>query len=147
MDQFSIIDPRAKLSAPDQTAYVQRELEDDGLQVLWDGQRHKFVVVDRKAPGGPDSQYVMVVQEPDGAYRPVDGRTIETLRRLKYGHKWAKDELGTIAAEREKEVVRKRGDRAQGFAEDLRWFGQAVVPSVGWRDRSAAREAIRAEAK
>lgn len=142
---YPLVDPRAKFIDRDKTALVQRELDDDGLVVIYDGQRKKFVVMDRKAPGGPDAQYVMIVQEPDGAYRPFDQRTIETLRKLRFGHARVREELDQMAAEREREVNHMRSERAYGVGDDLRWFGRDVVPSVAWRDRSAGRERIRQE--
>lgn len=141
---FGVTDPRGKIPALDETAYVQRELNDDGLYVIFDGQRRKFCVMDRKAPGGPDSAYVMLIQNPDGSGRRIDERDIKTLRKLRH-HDIVAEELQKMHDEHEREVVSKRKSMAAGLADDLRWIGKAVVPSVGWRDRSAAREAIRKE--
>lgn len=149
---FSVTDPRGKMSsfegrmrAFDATVRVQREV-DEGLRVVWDDQREKFIVLDTKAPGGPDASYVLLVQEPDGSYRPFDQRTIETLLKLRFGHAAAAKELDRIAAEREHDRETKREAMAQDFAQGFKWFGKNVTPSVGWDARSLRREQIRKEA-
>lgn len=141
---FPFTDPRGKVPALAETAYVQREVDPD-LRVMWDGQREKYVVLDTRAPGGPNASYVMVVQEPDGSFRPFDGRTIETLRKLRHGHDRVKAEIDKMAAERERANDRRRQDVAESMAQDFRHFGQQVTPSAAWRDRTdpAARERIR----
>lgn len=150
---FLFTDPRGKLPAPEQTRWVQREV-DPHLVVQWDAQRDKYVVLDTAAPGGPDAAYVMVVQESDGSFRPFDQRTVDTLRKLRFGHRRAQQELERMERERIRDGEKRRADFAESLAKDFRWFGQQWTPSVGWRDRTdvpdhikvARREAIRAEA-
>lgn len=132
---FSLVDPRAKFIAPDHTATVQREV-DPYLVVMWDAQRHKWAVYDTKAPGGPEAGYVMLVQEPDGSFRSFDNRTIETLRKLRFGHDRAKKELDDIAAERERTFASRTEARSADIADGFKWFGSQWTPSVAWRDRS-----------
>lgn len=144
---FSVIDPRAKVHALEETAYVQRELGDDGLYVVWDGERQKFCILDRKAPGGPDAAYVMLVQF-DGPNTPVDNRTIETLRKLRReNHGDNLDALVKAEQQRQRDILSRRESAVSGFVDDFRYIGKAITPSVGWRDRSAAREQIRKKAQ
>lgn len=142
---YGVNDPRGKLIADSATAYVQEEMHDDGLYVVWDGQRKKFCVMDRKAPGGPNSAYVMLIQDEEGRGRMLDERDIKTLRKLRH-HDVVAEELQRIHDEKERDIASKRRTFAEGASDDLKWFGKAVVPSVGWVARSLKREAIRSEA-
>lgn len=158
MTIYGLTDPRGKdldtemrLRAAAHTGRVRREV-DEYLRVVWDDQRQKFLVLDDAAPGGPEAAYVMVVQEPDGRFRDVDGRTFETLRKLRFGHKRAKEELERLQRERERAAEHRRADFAESLAKDFRHIGHAIVSSVGWRARAdvpahiqAARDAKREE--
>ena len=138
-----ILRPEDNIPALEETAYVQRELGDDGLRVWFNIPRQKFVVQDVKAPGGPAASYVMIVQNPDGSGRDFDNRTVETLRRIRFRHTEMADELAKRELARERRVKSDRESFAHAVATDLKWIGNAVAPSVGWRERSLAREAIR----
>lgn len=141
----SILAPRENTPALAETAWVHRELGDDGLRVMFNHQRQKFVVMDTKAPGGPSSAYVMIVQNEDGSFRPFDERTIQTLRR-NFLHHDGIDELARLEIARERRNKSRIESLSSAFADDFKWFGKAVTTSTGWRDRSAAREEIRKEA-
>lgn len=122
------------------TVRIQREV-DDGLRVVWDDEREKFIILDTKAPGGPDASYVMIVQEPDGSFRDIDQRTLDTLRYLFDGHRRVKEELARLEAERERETQKRRasyGDRAD---EVFKYAGHVITPTVESRNRT--RQAIR----
>lgn len=135
--------------AAHETAFVQRELGLEGLRVLFNVDRLKFVIQDTKAPGGPASSYVMIVQTPDGMPKDVDQHTIQELRKL-YGQsrKDAAEELIRAEKAREARVKHERSERAYGVADALRWIGRAVTPSVAWGKRAQPidRDAIRKEA-
>lgn len=139
---YPLIDHHGKIPALAETARVQREF-DDGLRVIWDVQREKFVVLDTKAPGGPDAAYVMVVQNPDGSFRPFDQRTIDTLRYLYDGHDRVKIAVANMEAERERAVKKRRENTGDEIEDTLKYLGQVITPSVVSRDRSIAREQIR----
>jgi len=142
-----ILRPSGNAPALDETAYVQAELGDDGFRVMFNHERQKFVVMDTKAPGGPSAAYVMVVQNEDGSFRPVDERTIKTLRKmLGQGHKASADELIQAELSRERQNKSRRESVASAVASDFKWFGRGVTPTTGWRDRSLARDQIRKEA-
>ena len=140
--EYAPNDPRGKSICIAETARVQREVA-DGLRVWWDFQREKYVITDTRAPGGPDASYVMVVQEPDGAFRPFDQRTIDRLRYLFDGHGRAREEL----AKMERQNERDRQSRIRGYGEQvedtLKFMGQRIVTSVSG---AARRAEIRREA-
>lgn len=105
-------------------------LRQRGMQVHW-------IVTDVDPQG---AEYIaMTVQEPNGMYRPFDGRTLETLRQITHR---GPDANKLIAEFEEKERLRKLAtekhddDIAHGVAEDLKWAGTDVTPSVAWRERS-----------
>lgn len=133
---FSPIDPRAKLPALAETAWVQREI-DDGLRVMWDGERQKFVVLDSRAPGGPEASYVLLVQNPDGSFRPFDQRTIDKLRELRFGHDRTKAAVAQWEAEREMATAKRRSGYGDQIEETLKYFGKVITPSVASRERRA----------
>lgn len=143
-------DPRWSYIDPALTLRV-REV-DPALQVVFDGRRQKFVVIDTEAPGGIDQRIVMIVQEPDGSFRPFDNRTVEHLRR----HRMTRApeiiaELDHAEELREREWARKNEQVGDGMAEDLKWAGMRAMGyggnTVTWQKRTdpAARERIRAE--
>lgn len=135
-------DPRWSYLDTAATARVQEV--DPALRVMFDGRRERFVVLDTEAPGGTDHQIVLIVQEPSGAFRPFDGRTLETLRKLRPEHRdLINAELDTNEAKRRAEWERRTAQLAEGMADDLRHVGTQIAPSVAWRDRSIARETIR----
>lgn len=111
------------------------------------GEQVNWVVVD-KDPDGAD-YITMTVQEPDGSYRPFDGRSLEILRKnFQIG-----PDLNKIVADLEARDAKKaRADEkrdqdiAEAVAEDVKWIGTDVVPSTKWDARSLRREQIRKEA-
>lgn len=106
-------------------------------------------VYDHRAPGGPKWQLVMRVMSPDGSPRPPTQRDIENLRAARGRDVMTLiDEMDARAEKREQAVQAFVQETAREFAEDLKWIGRRVVPSVAWRDRTdpAARERIRREA-
>lgn len=144
-------DPRWSYIDPNLTDRV-REV-DPSLQVVFDGRRQKYVVIDIAAPGGVDERIVMVVQEPDGSFRPFDNRTLEHLRK----HRMTRadqiiKELDDAEAAREREWERQTEQVGDGFGEDLKWAGMRANgyagTTVAWHHRAdpAARERIRREA-
>lgn len=118
---------------------------DPELSVVFNTAKQRFQIIDRLSPREP---VVMTVMEPTGAFRPLDGRVLETLRRHQPQYR---DEniRRTEEAERAREAAweKRVDDIGLGFGEDLKWAGKAVVPSVAWRDRSAMREEIRKAAR
>ena len=94
----------------------------------------------------PSQTQVMRVMEPDGRPRQLDHRVLENLRRIR------PERQHIVLAEMESQDHAREAARekdidqiAEGMASDLKWLGKQWTPSVAWRDRSAAREAIRAE--
>lgn len=136
MNEFPLYDPRAKFPALAETARVQREI-DEGLRVLWDGQRERFVVIDTKAPGGPDAQYVMIVQNEDGSFRPFDQRTLDNLRYLFDGHDRVKAAVAQWEKEREAANKKRRSAKGDEIEDTLKYMGQVITTSVSGRDRRA----------
>lgn len=144
-------DPRWSYIDPALTERV-REV-DPALQVVFDGRRQKYVVIDTAAPGGVDQQIVMVVQEPDGGFRPFDNRTLDHLRQ----HRMTRadqiiDDLDQAEHAREREWQRQIAQVGDGLGEDLKWIGMRAVgyggTTAAWHHRAdpAAREQIRREA-
>lgn len=141
-----ILRPGANEPAIDETAWVTEQTGIDGLRVWWNRERQKYLIEDTKAPGGPAAAFVMVVQF-DGERTPIDQRTVDTLRRLYGRHQEQVDALARAEIERERKNKSRRESVAHAVATDLKWIGTNVVPSTGWRDRSAAREKIREAAQ
>lgn len=111
------------------------------------GNQMNWIIVD-KDPQGAD-YITMTVQEPNGAYRPFDGRTLETLRRIFQRGPDANKIIEELMA---KEAAKQRADEkrdqdiADAVGDDLKWAGTDVVPSTAWDARSLRREEIRKEA-
>lgn len=110
---------------------------DENLVVVFNGRVKRFEVYDRAAPGGPRWQMVMRVQEPDGSFRALDGRVLETLRRAR--EESATDVLDRI--ERQEEIVERHWDGkihdlAEGMASDMKYVDQRITTTVAWRDRT-----------
>lgn len=127
---------------------------DPDLVVVFDRKIQRFVVYDSASPGGPKWQMVMRVQEPDGSFRPLDGRTVQTIREMRHRYETTDpgkrlDAIVREAAEaydaQDRDWAKRNEDFAHSAALDLKWFSRAVVPSVAWRERTdpAKREAIR----
>ena len=135
-DLPDILSPLKNHLALEETAYLTRETGIEGLRVWFNVERMKFIVEDTKAPGGPSAAYVMVVQNPDGSPCDVDNRTVETIRKLYDGHKAAADELIKAELARAARVKSERETWTGAMAEDLKWVGRNVVPSVANRERS-----------
>jgi hypothetical protein len=101
---------------------------DRGLYVVWNHDIGRYEVWDRLAPGG--ESMVMRVQEPSGAFRPLDGRVLDTLsrcRRDRFEEVFREAELADDKREAEKE---KGFDALGDMAEDILKF--AGKPFVGW---------------
>lgn len=128
-----------------ETAYLARETGIEGLRVWFNIERQKFVIQDTKAPGGPSASYVMIVQF-DGERTPVDNRTVQTIRRLYGRHKDQADALIKAEFEREQRNKSRRESVAAAVADDLKWVGTNVVPTVAWDARSSKRDQIKREA-
>lgn len=143
---FTTYDLRGKVAAFDATVLVQREVDPD-LRVVWDAQREKFIVLDTKAPGGPDSAYVLMVQNPDGSFRPFDQRTLDTLRELRFGHDRMKQVMAKLERERFESIAKRRKGYGDKVEDDFKYLGQVITDSVASRDRSIARDEIRKAAK
>jgi len=135
-DLPEILKPGDNVYAVDETAYLVRETGIEGLRVWFNIPRMKFVVEDTKAPGGPSAAYVMVVMTADGSPCDVDNRTVETIRKLYDGHKAAAEELIQAELARAARVKSERETWTGAMAEDLKWVGRNVVPSVANRERS-----------
>lgn len=114
----------------------------------------RFEVYDRAAPGGPKWQLVMRVQEPDGSFRPLDGRVLPTLREAR-----GRDmqELIRGIEKQEEDADRRAQMRTRDLGEDLYEIAWAMGrrlhgyggASVAWQKRTdpSARERIRQEAR
>lgn len=105
-----------------------RELDPD-LWVAWNTVVQRYEIHDRRAPRG--HSLVMRVQEPNGAFRPLDNRVLETLmknRRERFDEVFK--ELEEKEEKREKAWEKRIGEIAEGMADDLRFAGQRVVQGV-----------------
>lgn len=131
-----ILSPLKNHLAVEETAYLARETGIEGLRVWFNVERMKFVVEDTKAPGGPAAAYVMVVQNPDGSPADVDGRTVQTIRRMYGNHKDAAEEL--IRGEVERLAAEKSRREGYGYqvAEAMKYLGQVITPTVASRERA-----------
>ncbi|HEX7022641.1 MAG TPA: hypothetical protein VF171_07275 [Trueperaceae bacterium] len=113
----------------DALGVVRRVKElDPALFVAWNPACRRYEVHDREARG---STLVMRVQEPDGSFRRLDARVIETLRRNRrerFGEVFA--ELERAEERREREWGRRTTRIAEGLADDLRFAGRLVVGGV-----------------
>ena len=126
-----------------------RDLDPDLVTVL--NQRiGRFEVYDRAAPGGPKWSLVMRVQEPDGSFRPLDGRVLSTLREAR-----GRDVQTLIKRieQQEEDADRRAEKRTRDLGEqlyDIAWaMGRRLHgyggSSVVWQKRTdpTARERIR----
>lgn len=125
----------------DKAASARVQVVDDDLYVVYDTEIDRYEVHDRRAPGGQQFSQVMRVMNPDGTFRPVDQRTIDTLYELRHkaAHLRPQDVMRDLrqkeaarAAEKRKEL----GDLAYGIVDDLKWAGRDVVQSTLARDRT-----------
>ena len=128
------------------TLRVQSEV-DPYLRVVWDDQREKLIVLDTQAPGGPAASYVLIVQNPDGSFRPFDQRTLDTLRELRFGHDRMKATMAKLEAEREIATQKRRAGYGEQVEDVFKFLGQTITSSVSSRERSIARDAIRKAAQ
>jgi hypothetical protein len=116
-----------------------------------DGTRYE--VYDRRAPGGPKWQLVMRVQEPDGSFRPLDGRVIPTLLEAK-GRPVSKllDRIEAQEEARERAIDRRIQNLSEDMYEMIWTLGHRIHgyggPTVAWQARTdpEARQRIRREA-
>lgn len=113
---------------------------DPDLVVVFNKRIERFEVYDRAAPAGPKWQLVMRIQTPAGGFRHLAMSDLEMLRRSRVG-----DERQMRQRIRQIEDQEERAERAWEkdasetaleMAEDLKWFGRAVVPSVASRERT-----------
>jgi len=114
-DPFGIID-RVKEVDPD-------------LFVAWNPNLWRFEVHDRRAPG--EETMVMRVQEPDGRFRMLDNRVLETLRanrRERFPE--ILREVERVEEEREKRWESDLESLAHGVADELKFAGKVVVQGV-----------------
>jgi hypothetical protein len=104
-----------------------REL-DPGLTVMWNHDIGRYEVWDTAAPGG--TSMVMRVQEPSGAWRPLDGRVIDTLIRCRR-ERFDAVFKGLDEADDKRDAETEKGFDALGdMAADIVKF--AGKPFVGW---------------
>lgn len=136
----------------DKAASARVQVVDDGLYVSYDTEIDRYEVHDRRAPGGPQFSLVMRVMNPDGTYRPVDQRTIDTLYELRHkaAHLRPQDVMRELREKEAAAAAAKRsqlGDIVYGIFDHLKWAGRDVVPSTLARDRTdpAARQRMRDE--
>ena len=113
----------------------------------------RYEIYDRAAPGGPKWSLVLRCQEPDGSFRPLDGRVLPTLREAR-----GRDVQAFIKGiEQQEDEVEKRAERrARDLGEqlyDATWaMGRRVMGyggnTVTWQQRTdpTARERIRVAA-
>jgi hypothetical protein len=120
----------------DFTARVREIKADFQVYLRQRGEQYNWVVIDKDPQA---AQYlVMTVQEPDGRYRPFDGRTLEQLRKL---YQRGPDVDKIVAELEEKERAKQRADEqrdqqiADGIGQDLKYAGHVVTPTVAWRER------------
>jgi len=114
----------------------------DTLYVVYNRAREKFIVKDVDLHG--EHYIVMIVQEPDGGFRPFDERAMETLRKSVYRGPDVKKILGEleqIQQEKQRLLEKDSEEMIYGLAETLKWVGVDVTPSTAWRDRSLPHEA------
>lgn len=89
---------------------------DPDLVVVFNKRIGRFEVYDRAAPGGPKWQLVMRVQEPDGSFRPLDGRVLSTLQEAR--GRDVQTLIGRIE-QQEEEADRRAEKRTRALGEDL----------------------------
>jgi hypothetical protein len=131
-----ILSPLKNHLAVEETAYLARETGIDGLRVWFNVERLKFIIEDTKAPGGPAAAYVMVVQNPDGSPADVDGRTVQTIRKMYGNHKGAAEELIRGELERANAEKARRAGYGDQVVDAMKYVGQVITPSVANRERS-----------
>jgi len=111
----------------DDVLHIARRVRefDPALFVAFNTMVQRYEVHDRQARGGT---LVMRVQEPDGSFRPLDERVLETLRRgrrERFGEVFR--ELEEAEHRREREWERRNTEIGSGLADDLRFAGKPVV--------------------
>lgn len=122
----------------DDTLHIAREVRrfDPELFVAFNPHVQRYEVHDRTQPQG--QTLVMRVQEPDGSYRPLDDRVLQTLmrcRRERFDEVFR--ELEQKEKERERRWQREMENIAEAMADDLKWMGRPVIR--GWSPNEQGR--------
>jgi hypothetical protein len=111
---------------------------DKALYVLYNVTTGHYEIHDSMAPGGKKQTYIMRVQNPDGSPRPLDNRTVVhlmSIRRERMQDIMHELEQGEV--QREKDWDKRQEALSAALADDIKWVGQAVVPSVTSRERGS----------
>jgi hypothetical protein len=137
----TLVNPRYDFVDLQYTAEVRRLKPT--MYVVFNWAREKFIVKDVDAEG---MHYVyLIVQEPNGAYRDFDERTLATIRKDMWGGPNVSaiiQNLQAIEDARERRLAAESADFEYGFRSDFKWAGKDVTPSVIWRERSTRKEEI-----
>lgn len=126
---------------------------DTELVTVFNRGNQRYEIYDRAAPGGPKWQLVMRVQEPDGSFRPLDGRVIPALYRARRPVSQTIRDIERQEAAHEEWVSRQARRIGEDLSDDVKWLGRRVMgyggTTVAWQKRTdpEARERIRAEAR
>lgn len=115
------------------TAKVQTVDEDLYVVQNWDTMLYE--VHDAKAPGGPNNSMVMRVQEEDGSYRPVDERTLQHLREMRYdlvnrGVNGTLRKLAEIDEQRKKDWKKQVSEVGYAVGDALKYLGKEITPTI-----------------
>ena len=99
---------------------------DSNLYVATNLAVNRFEIHDKQAKEG--YTMVMRVQEPDGSFRPLDERTLTTIRQIvKKDLAQVIKEIDEHNAKIHKDIASKKRNMIEGIVDDLKYAGKPLV--------------------
>lgn len=109
---------------------------DPDLVLVFNRKSGCLEVYDAAAPGGPKWQFVKRLMNEAGHFRAPERRDLDDLRRARRPVAETIAELEASEAAREADMTRRARELGEGLADEIRYLGKRVVPTVTWRDRT-----------